>query len=213
MDRSGNGRRDRNAATLLTCHHVRQFPTLLRVAKLPHRTGVATALASSRWHPSILVGNAKGQVHATNHLRKVLPYQKTENKPTMSAYLQKICEYDWRPLTQDEVSEKGLPQTNMAAEKEQIDQYHGRDVRPSMSRFHEGFKPEKINIGNLTPGGGRVKKRRVEELDHEEAVFKGEQAVTAVEWNPNAGRAGLVALGWGSGIVRVQDLAYDADAG
>jgi hypothetical protein len=202
VDRSGNGQIE-NAATFLVCYHIRQFPSLVKLAKLPHQSGAATALAGSKWHPCILVGNAEGQVLATNYLRRVLPHRKTDHGKVVGAYLQKICGYGWRPLTQAEL-DKDAPRS-----AEEDDLFHGHDVRPGMSRFHEGFKPEKIEVGNFHPSGRKGKKKHDKELSGE-AVFEEEQAVTAIEWNPNAAYAGIVATGWGSGTVRVQDLTYDS---
>ncbi|EXJ61076.1 hypothetical protein A1O7_05229 [Cladophialophora yegresii CBS 114405] len=231
LDRSGNGQVERNAATLLACHHVRQFPSMSKVAKLPHRTGAATALAGSDWHPCILVGNARGQVLATNYLRKILPYRRSHVKKAVGAYIQKICEYDWRPLTQEEVRRQD-PSHQPSRDRDErqepshirddaspqptqhrddgADLYHGHDVRPGMSRFHEGFKPDKIDVGNPQPAWKKAKKYENEEIGNGEAVFEEEQAVTAIECSPNAHCAGIVAMGWGSGVVRVQDLSYDA---
>ncbi|OQV07864.1 hypothetical protein CLAIMM_12225 [Cladophialophora immunda] len=205
LDRSGNTQAERNTATFLVCHHIRQFPNLLKVAKLPHDTGATTALTGSQWHPCILVGNAKGQVHATNYLRKVLPYRKSDPKKAVGAYLQKICEYAWRPLTVEEQRQRrsadsSSPAAEPTEEEDTPDIYHGRDARAGMSRFHEASsrrrsrKPDDAEDGGTGAG---------------EAVFEEEQAVTALEWNPNAACAGVVAMGWGSGMVRVQDLAYD----
>ncbi|ETI24083.1 hypothetical protein G647_03452 [Cladophialophora carrionii CBS 160.54] len=249
LDRSGNGQVERNAATLLACHHVRQFPHMLKVAKLPHRTGAATALAASRCHPCILVGNAKGQVLATNYLRKILPYRRSAVRKAVGAYIQKICEYDWRALTKEEVEEGEVevrqgghlsPQpghnmderqgetqpghnsdetTQETSKKQNPDLYHGHDVRPGVSRFHEGFKPEKIEVGNPQPSWKKAAKTKTKtkngnegeaEIANGEAVFEEEQAVTAIEWVPNPCCAGIVAVAWGSGLVRVQDLAYDS---
>jgi hypothetical protein len=239
VDRSGNGQVERNAATLLACHHIRQFPRLLKVAKLPHWSGAATALAGSRWHPCILVGNAKGQVLATNYLRKILPYRRTDQKRAVGPYMQKICEYDWRPLTEEELGQDPSSRPGQNKDKRQdqeqeqqqqqhqyqdqgkgedgevkeapLDLYHGRDVRPGMSRFHEGFKPEKIEVGNPKPSWKKAKtNKNDEETGNGEAVFEEEQAVATIDWNPNGPCAGIVAMGWGSGIVRVQDLAYDS---
>ncbi|KIX99200.1 uncharacterized protein Z520_04776 [Fonsecaea multimorphosa CBS 102226] len=229
LDSSGNTQMERNAATFLVCHHIRQFPNLLKVARLPHDTGAATALTGSQWHPCILVGNAKGQVLATNYLRKVLPYRKSDPKKAVWAYLQKICEYDWRPLTPQERRSQSQrqsqrhgrdredgppppPSPSRAAieptTQEDIDIYHGHDTRAGMSRFHEGFKPEKIEVAPFQPSAKRSKKTAASgELG--QAVFEEEQAVTALEWNPNSTCAGIVAIGWASGVVRVQDLAYD----
>ncbi|EXJ65800.1 uncharacterized protein A1O5_11041 [Cladophialophora psammophila CBS 110553] len=215
LDRGGNTQIERNAATFLVCHHTRQFPSLLRIAKLSHDTGAATALAGSPWHPCILVGNAKGQVLATNYLRKVLPYRKSDPKKAVGAYMQKLCEYDWHPLSPRERRRKdGSPLVPEATEEEMPDIFHGHDTRPGISRFHEGFKPEKIAVAYVLP---KVKKSKLRKADTGgagpgEAVFEEEQAVTALEWNPNAACAGIVAIGWGSGIVRVQDLAYDVQS-
>jgi hypothetical protein len=148
--------------------------------------------------------------------------------------MQKICEYDWRPLTEEELGQDPSSQLGQNKDerqdeeqqqhkdqgdqedgedgeaKEALDIYHGRDVRPGMSRFHEGFKPEKIEVGNPKPSWKKAKTNKNEETGNGEAVFEEEQAVATIDWNPNAPCAGIVAMGWGSGIVRVQDLAYDS---
>ena len=210
LDRSGNGQVDRNSTTLLVCHHIRQFPSLLKLAKLPHQSGAATALAGSKWHPCILAGNAKGQVLATNYLRKILPYRKTDHKKAVGAYLQKICEYDWRPLgTAEPDGEISLQEGDDSQNEDDIDIFHGRDVRPGMSCFHEGFKPEKIEVGNLVPNQNKTKETENEESSSGEAIFEEEQAVTAIDWNPHPAYAGMIAIGWGSGIIRIQDLSYE----
>ena len=208
LDRSGKGQVERNVDSLLVCHHIRQFPNMLKLAKLPHESGAATALAGSKWHPCILVGNTKGEVFATNYLRKVLPDRKTDQKKAVGAYIQKVCEYEWRPLTQVEMSKDDLPGKE-TGDKESVDLFYGRDVAPGLSRFHEGFEPEKNEVGKFHPSGRKVRKKQDEEISGK-AVFEEEQAVTAIEWNPNSASAGIVAVGWGSGIVRVQDLAYDS---
>ena len=38
-------------------------------------------------------------------------------------------------------------------------------------------------------------------------VREEEEGVTQIEWNPNLVCGGWVVVGWGSGLVRVQDLA------
>ncbi|KIW54337.1 hypothetical protein PV05_06701 [Exophiala xenobiotica] len=204
LDRVGSTHLDAQSATYLVCHHLRQFHMGLRVAKLPDHTGAATALAGSHHHPCILVGNAKGQVHSTNYLRKVLPYRRADHSKALGAYLQKICEYDWRPFSVQERAEQGLPEP----ESEKIDLFHGHDSRPGVSRFHEGFKPEKIQVGNMPE---TKKKAQKKDAGAGEPIFEEEHAVTALEWNPNPSCAGIAAMGWGSGIVRVQDLAHDME--
>ncbi|KAL6243968.1 hypothetical protein RBB50_008837 [Rhinocladiella similis] len=210
LDRIGSTRMDTQSAAFLSCHHVRQFHMSLRLAKLPDQSGTATALSGSPHHPCILVGNAKGQVHVTNYLRKILPYRRTDPGKRVMAFLQKICEYDWRPLTS---TERGGPetlqrQTEDEGEEEAIDLFHGHDVRPGVSRFHEGFRPERINMGYIPD---TKKKGSTKDTGAAEAIFEEEQAVTVLEWNPNLTCAGIAAMGWASGIVRVQDLAHDLE--
>lgn len=212
LDSTGNAQTDRNGNTFLVCHHIRRFPTTLKLAKLPLQSGTATALAGSQWHPCILVGNAKGQVFATNYLRKVLPHRRTDHKKGDGAYLQKVCEYDWRSMAGEELDGAIHSQDGPTGQAREIDIYHGRDARDGVSRFQEGFKPERIEVGNPPPTTKAKKvKTKTEESGAGEAIFEEEQAVTAIEWNENATCAGFVAVGWGSGIVRVQDMAYDAE--
>lgn len=212
LDRAGNTHIDSSSATFIMCHHIRQFHASHRVAKLPEYSGTATALAASQLHPCILAGNAQGTVVATNFLRKVLPKTRSEaaKAKTTGAYIQKICEYEWRPLARDELRGAGAQpsEAEILVGGPLKSLYHGRDVRPGASRFSEGFKPEKIDVGN--PGTTKVKPQK-QELGAAEATFEEEQAVTAIEWNVNSHCAGFVAIGWGSGLLRIQDLAHSLD--
>lgn len=213
LDRAGNTHMDSSSATFIVAHHLRQFPTGMRVAKLPEHTGAATALAGSPHHPCILVGNAKGQIFATNYLRKILPYRKNDPRRSLGSWLHKICEYDWRPLTP---SLSGGSAASAAAHDggADIDLYHGHDTRPGVSRFHEGFKPEKIDLAtapNTKRKPSKKDKDKDKDLGAAEPIFEEEQAVTVLDWNPNRTCAGFAAMGWGSGVVRIQDLAYSAE--
>jgi transcription factor C subunit 6 len=217
VDRAGNTKLDAHTATLVVCHHLRQFPHSVRVAKLPDRTGAATALAGSPWHPCVVVGNVRGQLFVSNHLRKVLPFRRNQPGRNLGAYLQKVCEYDWRPLElsrgrEGEPAEKAeadaADEGNDGPARPELnesvpDLFHGSDVRPGVSRFHEGFEPDKIDVANVPTTA------KTTDWGSAEPVFEEEHAVTAVAWNPNPAAAGLVAAGWGSGLVRIQDLAHD----
>ena len=65
-----------------------------------------------------------------------------------------------------------------------------------ISRITQSYGAEKVDIG---PSQGK-KLRSV-------GVFEEEGAVTAVSWNPNLRCGGWLAVGWGNGIVRVEDVA------
>ncbi|KAI1614810.1 hypothetical protein EDD37DRAFT_406572 [Exophiala viscosa] len=205
LDRAGNTHTESSSATFIVAHHLRHFPTTHRIAKLPEHTGAATALAGSYQHPCILVGNARGQVFATNYLRKIMPHRRNDprSKPGAIAWLQKVCEYDWRPERPSTVHASAKGQTG-----DTIDLYHGHDTRRGVSRFHEGFKPDKVDFGITTNPKKKIDKQ---DLGAAEPIFEEENAVTALEWNPNHSCAGFAAMGWGSGILRIQDLAHDME--
>lgn len=202
LDRAGNAQMETNSAMFVVCHHLRQFPTGFRIAKLPDHSGAATALANSPWHPCVLIGNARGQILSTNYLRKVLSHRRGEHRKAAGAFIQKICDYEWRPLSADGPDKPMDPWDGLC----EADLFHGRGVRSGVSRFDEGFKPEKIEVGSVP-----TTKTKLQQKDSgiAEPIFEEEQAVTTIDWCPNASCAGLAAMGWGSGIVRVQDLAHN----
>ena len=71
----------------------------------------------------------------------------------------------------------------------------GPGPREGMSRITEGYKGEKVNL-------------KPKETLAESTLYEEETAVTALGWNPNkSGCGGWLAVGWGSGLVRVQDMA------
>ena len=76
----------------------------------------------------------------------------------------------------------------------------GNGPRQGMSRVTEGSKGEKVDFGKF---GGKAK-----ESVARSTIYEEETAVTALGWNPNnTGCGGWLAVGWGSGLVRIQDMA------
>ena len=72
---------------------------------------------------------------------------------------------------------------------------------PGLSRITEGYKAEKVVLG--------VKNtfRTVKEAVPTTTIYEEKTAVTALAWNPNLCCGGWLAVGWGSGLVRIQDVA------
>lgn len=70
-----------------------------------------------------------------------------------------------------------------------------------------------LGLNVETSHGGEDRKQKEEEKEKEKegmvisTVREEEEGVTQIEWNPNLVCGGWVAVGWGSGLVRVQDLA------
>ena len=76
----------------------------------------------------------------------------------------------------------------------------GQGPRHGMSRITEGYKGEKVDFGVKYRGTHR-------ETVNESTIYEEETAVTALGWNPNSACGGWLAVGWGSGLVRIQDMA------
>lgn len=180
----------------VVAHNLRHFHRPIPIADLPKGSGTITSMAGSPWHPCLLTGTSAGLIYGTNVIRRIIPTALPPAKNHTIGYLQKLCEYEWRPVKEIENSARN------------IDVFHGRDARAGVSRFYEGFQPQKIEDPTpIVPG----RKNKVTERDEspEQVVFEEEQAVTAIAWNPNRECAGWAAMGWGSGVVRIQDLAVD----
>ena len=75
--------------------------------------------------------------------------------------------------------------------------------RQGLVRFTEGYRAEKVNLGS------RYNAKQWKESVPTTTIFEEETAVTALAWNPNLSCGGWLAVGWCSGLVRVQDLAID----
>ena len=223
----------RHTASLVQCHNLRHFYRSRQICKLPAMSGAATALAGSPHHPCILVGNAKGSVFATNYLHRALPGEGGTREG--DGYLQTVYEYDWRPMTtaeqeanaDDGAGGKGRDREdrNPPNPRDPTDLFHGHDVRPGISRFTEDFPPETVDMNTEKTETPRRKRKHSPSSRRQKAdkaaedaarygfdvIFEEEQAVTCIEWNPNLPFAGWAAVGWGSGILRVEDLSHDGE--
>lgn len=213
----------------------RRFYNGIRVARCTGH-GTVSALATSRWHPCLLIGTTSGTVSGTNILRRVLPSIKRSG--SSGAWGQKLCEYQWIPqqppfpqapkedATYVNVESTTLPHdpetaTNATATQNPQDPpapsssssssslFYGRDTRPGTSRFHEGFRAEKQDLSATGKRKAGVGPGAASQMGSE-TIYEEEQAVTAAEWNPNIECAGWIAVGWGSGIVRVEDVGHEA---
>lgn len=77
----------------------------------------------------------------------------------------------------------------------------GQGPRQGMSRITEGYKGEMVVVGVKMGGNSR-------DSVAQSTIYEEETAVTALGWNPNdSGCGGWLAVGWGSGLVRIQDMA------
>ncbi|KAL9112145.1 MAG: hypothetical protein Q9227_003522 [Pyrenula ochraceoflavens] len=181
-----------------------------------------TAIATSRWHPHVLAGSSGGEVFGTNPLRKVLPGEGRRK----GGYVQTLMEYTWRKAGPGDYEGYG-GDDDAGSEKEGNGRrdgdvrdgvYHMRDPRPGVSRILRGFKAEKgpLSRGEDRQGRGKKKTRGREGEEDKargacETIFEEENAVTSLAWGACLSNAGWAAMGFGSGILVVEDLAHDMD--
>lgn len=107
------------------------------------------------------------------------PMRKTLSKKQVG-YQQVICKHEWRPTAPSDDATR---------------------PRIGISRFTEGFKPVRVTLGSSKrPGATKVTIATT-------SIHEKETAVTALAWNPNMNCGGWLAVGWASGLIRVQDVA------
>ena len=223
------------SSSVIRCHHLRHFSHPLPICHLPQSSGKRITLACSPRHPCILIGTEKGAVYATNYLRTALQMPTIKRAERTGGYLQKIFEYDWRALSAEEQEANTKQQGN----REQVENEGHHYIEyadlpkscPGLSRITENFRPEFIPLpitatlpadilewkstqaphhAEEEDGGDEKGQKGNDGTSTIESRFAEEQAVTALEWNPNRHCAGWVAVGWASGLVRVMDLSHDA---
>ena len=162
-------------------------------------------LDTGKVHSCIAWGMPDGKVVVSNPVIRILGGSKTFVSE------QVICRQEWVKTgsvspASDEVPPNTEPldeQNGGAAVNAMNDGENGQDdehtapkpIRTGISRFTEGYKPEKVEFH------AKHSKTRTTTL------FEEETAVTAVSWNPNLDCGGWLAMAWGSGLVRIKDVA------
>ncbi len=111
------------------------------------------------------------------------PQRKVLGNKKAIVYQQCIFKHEWRPT-------------------EQTGEDEGRQ-RQGISRITEGYLPDRVWLGPKDKLG------KSKETVPTTTIYENETAVTALAWNPNVNFGGWLAVGWGSGLVRVQDVAVD----
>lgn len=111
------------------------------------------------------------------------PQSKVLGNKKAIVYQQCIFKHEWRPI-------------------EQAGEDGGRQ-RQGISRITEGYLPDRVWLGPKDKIG------KVKETVLTTTIYEDETAVTALAWNPNVSCGGWLAVGWGSGLVRIQDVAVD----
>ena len=162
---------------------LRCFYTSFHCGQLPAPPGPGNCIMDvGKCHPTTAVGCTDGSVIVTNPMRKILHKKQ-------ASYQQCIFKHEWRP------------DPKSAADGESAVDDTGK--RHGLSRITEGYKLEAVNM--------RQKQflRKMKQNEPTTTIHEEETAVTALAWNPNVSCGGWLAVGWGSGLVRVEDVAID----
>ncbi|KKY28817.1 putative transcription factor tfiiic complex subunit tfc6 [Phaeomoniella chlamydospora] len=175
-------------------------------------SGSITCHAVSRWHPFVIFGTSGGDVITSSVLRRVLPGGRKYGGS--GHWQQRVVKYDWIP--EENIGASAAGKQAVENDPGEPDVLHVKDARLGRSRFYEGFYPERIEMtrsatDRLTGKGAKrtgTAAQRPTDIGME-TIFEEENAATAVAWNSNLKCAGWAAMGFGSGIVRIEDLTWE----
>ncbi|KAL9602368.1 MAG: hypothetical protein Q9219_001934 [cf. Caloplaca sp. 3 TL-2023] len=163
---------------------LRRFFSPVNIARLPSS---GACLATGNFHPCVMVGCADGTACAVNPLRKLLFPKATS----------------WRlPVFKHEV--RRARESDSGEEEEEEEEEPGMKVR-----ITEGYRMQEAKMAQgCKRGTGKAVEGVVVAT-----VWEEEGHVRAVGWGKGGvGVGGWVAVGMGSGLVRVQDLGIPAAA-
>ncbi|QIW94848.1 hypothetical protein AMS68_000366 [Peltaster fructicola] len=140
-----------------------------------------TVLALSPCHPFLLVATIAGEVHSMNPITKLI-----DSKAPV--WQQAWFTHEWR---------RGQGETGDAL-SEHI-------AKVGLSRFCEGYKPEKMSLSKTGTTDG------ISNGFLTNTVYEKQTAVSALVWNPNLHVGGWAAAGMADGLLRVEDLALPSN--
>ena len=171
-------------------------------------------------HSSVVWGGVDGGVMGMNPMRKLLA-------PRGRGWMQCLYRYDWvrrgRRKKKEEEEEKNRDKGSEEREERETEKEAGRieaekephtpppqavaeqpeknNETSSRGRILEGFK---LQQSELARAGGKTVEGTKTVVS---TIYEEEQQVKAVAWGREVEVGGWLAVGWGSGLVRVEDVA------
>ena len=151
-------------------------------------------------HSCVAWGTADGSVLVSNPVNAVLGSKRAKKQHWQIC----VCRLEYVKKRRSEAANAPDPQSNDAGAAESSEAEETVDVRngndemkaPGVSRITQSYRAEKLDFVR-----GRIEKPPYA------TIYEEGNAVTAVRWNPNLSCGGWLAVGWGCGLVRVQNLA------
>ena len=163
-------------------------------------TGGVTAVDVGKVHASMVFGCTDGKVVVSNPIRRVM-------RGNEKVWQLTVFRHEWAKLPAQQSDEI----------QAQIDQEEPVDAdgvrgtagqRLGTSRITEAYKVHQADVDtNATKRSIIVGPRGSGRGSAMTTIFEEETGVTAICWNPNLHCGGWLAVGWGSGLVRVEDVA------
>ena len=164
-------------------------------------SGTMACIDAGKVHTAVALGAADGKVVVLNPVRKVLNRREQGHQQT-------VFRHEWVPKRT-----QTAPQTDVQALASDngdsavvVEERLEEASRMGISRITEGYKPQKAEPDRRTNSSLIQAVGRGGRGSATTTIFEEEAGATAVCWNPNLSCGSWLAAGWGSGLVRVEDV-------
>jgi len=200
---------------VLRSHNLRQFH---QSQVITHTESVVSCMSSSTLHPSVVVGEANGNVMVIGPVRRIMA-----RRTGGDHYAQRWFGHAWRrgrPTASTSASTTGKHSDNAeVAESNTAEPMTGAlDFPTGLTRLTFGFSVDSLSTPSnaIKPSTKQRPLKRKSNTRSEEGmpvhlttVYEVQSGITAICWNPNVHVGGWAAAGCGDGIVVVEDLCWD----
>ena len=149
--------------------------------------GGVAAVDVGKVHAAVAFGTADGRVVVTTPIEKII-------QPREQGWQQTIFKHEWVKKRVQVAGDKGDANNDDS----------GKAIE-GLSRITESYKPQPADVDRSFRGNVAATIHGASKLTT--TIYEEETGTTAVCWNPNLSCGGWLAVGWGSGLVRVEDVA------
>lgn len=186
----------------------------------PTAAGEIRDVCAAWCHACVLVSATDGSIGAFNPMRRIFSYR-TKGR----GWTQMWFKHEWMAEKRQPSGQVSRGRDNGRNETSVDNEEGGMALRQGISRISEGYLPRSTPLGlNTEPKASskpntssskakgkrpaRDRATRAAETPVSHTIYEEQTAVDIVVWNPNVRTGGWAAAGCGSGVVRVEDLAF-----